>query len=100
MKFQVHGTVNHAVDVIFKQLNVEHRTSNVQYRWRSALSIYKQGKRSLLRAQPSRISKGKFALLINPATKLIIPAVAERRAGIQIRLFDYWIPAFAGLPGW
>ena len=33
--------------------------------------------------------------LINPATKLVIPAVAERRAGIQTKRWNYWIPAFA-----
>ena len=31
-----------------------------------------------------------------PATNLVIPAAAERRAGIQERLCDYWITAFAG----
>ena len=45
---------------------------------------------------------------INPATKLVIPrkrhrdlrpAVAERRAGIQKRPCDYWIPAFARMTG-
>jgi hypothetical protein len=35
--------------------------------------------------------------LINPATKLVIPAAAERRAGIQKRPFDYWILAFTGM---
>jgi hypothetical protein len=35
--------------------------------------------------------------IINPATKLVIPAAAERRAGIQKRPCDYWIPAFAGM---
>jgi len=35
--------------------------------------------------------------VINPATKLVIPAAAERRAGIQKRPCDYWIPAFAGM---
>ena len=38
--------------------------------------------------------------IINPATKLVIPAAAERRAGIQKRPCDYWIPAFAGMTGW
>ena len=37
---------------------------------------------------------------INPATKLVIPAAAERRAGIQKRPYDYWIPAFAGMTEW
>ncbi len=37
---------------------------------------------------------------INPATKLVIPAAAERRAGIQKRPCDYWIPAFARMTGW
>jgi hypothetical protein len=45
MKLHLAGTVN--------RLNVEHRTSNVQYWWRYALSILKQAK--------SRISKGRFA---------------------------------------
>jgi len=31
------------------------------------------------------------------ATKLVIPAAAERRAGIQKRSFNYWFPAFAGM---
>ena len=35
----------------------------------------------------------------NSAIKLVIPAVAERRAGIQKRPWDYWIPAFAGMTG-
>jgi hypothetical protein len=30
--------------------------------------------------------------VINPATKLVIPAAAERRAGIQKRPCDCWIP--------
>ena len=34
---------------------------------------------------------------INPAIKLVIPAAAERRAGIQKRPYDYWIAAFAGM---
>jgi len=34
---------------------------------------------------------------IDPATKLVIPAAAERRAGIQKRPCDYWIPASAGV---
>jgi len=38
-------------------------------------------------------------LNINPATKLVIPAAAERRAGIQKRPCDYWIPAFARMTG-
>ena len=38
--------------------------------------------------------------LVNPATKLVIPAAAERRAGIQKRPCNYWIPAFAGMTGW
>jgi len=29
--------------------------------------------------------------IINLATKLVIPTVAERRAGIQKKLYDYWI---------
>ena len=37
---------------------------------------------------------------INPATKLVIPAVAERRVGIQKRLCSYWILAFARMAGW
>jgi hypothetical protein len=36
---------------------------------------------------------------INPATKLVIPAAAERRAGIQTRRWNYWIPAFTGMTG-
>jgi hypothetical protein len=38
-----------------------------------------------------------FSNFINPVTKLVIPAVAERRAGIKKKPFDYWIPAFAGM---
>jgi len=38
--------------------------------------------------------------IINPATKFVIPAAAERRAGIQIRCCNYWIPAFAGMTRW
>ena len=34
---------------------------------------------------------------ISPATKLVIPAVAERRAGIQKKPCYYWILAFAGM---
>jgi hypothetical protein len=34
---------------------------------------------------------------INPATELVIPAAAERRAGIQKRPCSYWIPTFAGM---
>ena len=30
--------------------------------------------------------------IINPATKIVIPTAAERRAGIQKRPFNYWIP--------
>ena len=37
---------------------------------------------------------------INPATKLVIPAAAEQRAGIQKRLCDYWTLAFVGRTGW
>jgi hypothetical protein len=33
----------------------------------------------------------------SPATKLVIPAAAERRAGIQKKPCYYWIPAFAGM---
>jgi hypothetical protein len=29
----------------------------------------------------------------NPAIKIVIPAAAERRAGIQKKLCNYWIPA-------
>ena len=36
---------------------------------------------------------------INPATKLVIPAAAERRAGIQKRPCDHWIPTFSGVTG-
>ena len=35
-----------------------------------------------------------------PVTKLVIPAAAERRAGIQKRPCDNWIPAFARMTGW
>ena len=35
---------------------------------------------------------------INPATKLVFPAAAERRAGIQKRPCDYWIPATGSSP--
>jgi len=38
--------------------------------------------------------------IINSATKLVIPAAAERRAGIQKRPCDYWIPAFARMTRW
>ena len=38
-----------------------------------------------------------MSVVINPATKLVIPAAAERRAGIQNRPCKYWIPAFAGM---
>jgi hypothetical protein len=38
--------------------------------------------------------------VISLATKLVIPAAAERRAGIQKRHCDYWIPAFARMTGW
>ena len=34
------------------------------------------------------------------ANKLVIPAAAERRAGIQKRPCDYWIPAFAEMMEW
>jgi hypothetical protein len=37
------------------------------------------------------------ALIITPATKHVIPAAAERRAGIHKRHCNYWIPAFAGM---
>ena len=33
----------------------------------------------------------KFCININPPTELVIPAAAERRAGIQKRPCDYWI---------
>jgi len=36
---------------------------------------------------------------IKPATKFVIPAAAERRAGIQKKPYDYWIPVFAGMTG-
>ena len=36
--------------------------------------------------------------VINPVTKLVIPAAAERRARIQKRPFDYWIPATGSSP--
>jgi hypothetical protein len=38
--------------------------------------------------------------VIIPATKLVIPAAAERRAGIQKRHCDYWITAFTRMTGW
>jgi DNA-directed RNA polymerase subunit L len=31
MKLRLAGTVNHAKDVILKQLNVEHRTFNIEH---------------------------------------------------------------------
>ena len=34
---------------------------------------------------------------INPPTKLVIPAAAERRAGIQKRPCNYWIDVLAGM---
>ena len=37
---------------------------------------------------------------IESATKLVIPAVAERRAGLQKRPCDYWIPASERMTGW
>jgi hypothetical protein len=40
------------------------------------------------------------SLVINPSIKLVIPAVAERRAGIQKGPCDYWIPAFVRMTGW
>ena len=50
-----------------------------------------------------------FNRIIDPATKLVIPrqtrhrnlrpAAAKRRAGIQTRSWNYWIPAFAGMTG-
>ena len=39
------------------------------------------------------------APVINLHSKLVIPAAAERRAEIQIRRWDYWIHAFAGMTG-
>ena len=36
--------------------------------------------------------------IINPATKLVIPAAAERRAGIQKKPCYYWIPATGSSP--
>jgi len=36
---------------------------------------------------------------IKPTTKFVIPAAAERRAGIQKMPHDYWIPAFAEMTG-
>jgi hypothetical protein len=41
-----------------------------------------------------------YPLIINPATKLVIPAAAERRAGIQKKPCDIWIPKFSGMTGW
>jgi len=38
-----------------------------------------------------------LSIYINPATKLVIPAAAERRAGIQKRHCIYWIPTFVGM---
>ena len=48
-----------------------------------------------------------FKRIIDQATKLVIPeqgvvtfdAAAKRRAGIQTRIWNYWIPAFAGMTG-
>ena len=37
---------------------------------------------------------------MNPATKLVIPAAAKRRAGTQKRPCDDWIPEFARVTGW
>ena len=42
--------------------NIERPTSNIEYWWRYALSFVKKANRSLRRAQPNRISKGRFAL--------------------------------------
>jgi hypothetical protein len=36
---------------------------------------------------------------INSPNKLVIPAAAKRRAGIQKKPRDYWIPAFARMTG-
>jgi len=41
-----------------------------------------------------------MAVIINPATYFVIPAVAKRRAGIQKKHRYYWIPAFAGMTAW
>jgi len=51
----------------------------------------------LLRLDYDRVIKLEIPAIINPATKLVIPAAAERRAGIQKRPCNYWIPAFAGM---
>ncbi len=40
-----------------------------------------------------------FKRIIDQATKLVIPAAAKRRAGIQTRIWNYWMPAFAGMTG-
>jgi hypothetical protein len=45
----------------------------------------------------AEIQNSKQKYNIKPATKLVIPAVAERRAGIQKKPCYYWIPAFAGM---
>ena len=37
---------------------------------------------------------------INLATKLVIPAAAKQRAGIQKRPYDCWIPTFARMTEW
>ncbi len=39
-----------------------------------------------------------YILIINPATKLVIPAEAEQRVGIQKRPCNYWIPATGSSP--
>ncbi len=44
--------------------------------------------------------EGILSIFINPATQLVIPAAAERRAGIQKRPCDYWIPTPAETTGW
>ena len=45
----------------------------------------------------TEIQNPKLRYDINPASKLVIPAAAERRAGIQKKPCYYWIPAFAGM---
>jgi hypothetical protein len=42
-------------------------------------------------------TNGILSIIIIPATKLVIPAAAERRTGIQKKPCNYWFPAFAGM---
>jgi hypothetical protein len=80
----------------------------------TAISLFHRGKAYFSRAKPcgsvlSNIHPAQMALdtdictlvweFISPATKLVIPAEAERRAGIQKRLCDHWIPALAKMTG-